>query len=72
MASLFSQKLINVCFGSLALLGLEKFDQVIFDFDLKDKTFTFVVREELNTDKEHLRELIVNDGYVFQKPKNDE
>jgi hypothetical protein len=72
MASLFSQKLINVCFGSLALLGLEKFDQVIFDFDLKDKTFTFVVREELNTDKEHLRELIVNDGYVFQKPKNEE
>ena len=61
-----------MCFGSLALLGLEIFDQAIIDFDLKDKTFTFVVRDELSTKLDELRKLIVNDGYVFQKPKNDE
>jgi hypothetical protein len=47
MASLFAQKLVNVGFGTLALLGLESFEQAIFDFDLKAKTFTFVVRDEL-------------------------
>ena len=61
-----------MCFGSLALLGLEIYDQAIIDFDLKDKTFTFVVRDELSTKLDELRKLIVNDGYVFQKPKNDE
>lgn len=59
-------------FGTLALLGLESFEQAIFDFDLKAKTFTFVVRDELSTKLEELRKIIVNDGYVFQKPKNDE
>ena len=52
-------------FGTLALLGLESFEQAIFDFDLKAKTFTFVVRDELQTKVEELRKIIVNDGFVF-------
>ena len=68
MVSLFNQKLVNVCFGSLALLCYETLEQVIFDFDLKAKTFRFVVREELGTNQQELEKLIVDDGYVYQKP----
>jgi hypothetical protein len=43
MASLFNEKIVNVCFGSLVLLGFEAFEQAIIDFNLEEKTFTFVV-----------------------------
>lgn len=72
MASLYQQKLVNVCIGSHALLGFDLFEQAIVDFDLEAKTFTYVVREELKTEIADLQKLIVDDGLVYQKPKNEE
>lgn len=41
------------------------FEQAIIDFDLQTKTFTFVVRDELSKTLDELRNIIVDDGYVF-------
>jgi hypothetical protein len=44
LAIFFKDLIINVCFGSPALLAYEAIDQAITTFDLEQQTFTFMDR----------------------------
>ena len=62
---MFSQKLVNVCFGQSTLLAFDCFDQAIIDFDLDAGMFTFVDRVALGIPQSQVNDLIIDDGLVF-------
>lgn len=65
LALFFKDLMINVCFGSVALLGFEVIDQAITSFDLEKETFSFVDRADAGLDLKDVREKIIEAGCFY-------
>lgn len=65
LASFFLNEMLNVCFGSKALLGYEVIDQAIVAIDLKNEKFKFVDRNDAKQNLNEVREKIVEEGLMY-------
>lgn len=61
--------MINVCFGSPALLGYEAIDQAITSFDLEAGTFAFMDRSDCGLTLAQVRSQLVEGGLVYPNVK---
>lgn len=69
LAIFFKDLMINVCFGSPALLGYEAIDQAITSFDLEASSFTFMDRGDSGLTLAQVRSQLVEGGLVYPHVK---
>ena len=74
MAYFFEEQTISIAFGSVKLLCFEKFEQAVVDFDLKNGTFSFIDRSELQLGSSksvphNLASYMVLAGALYKKDK---
>ena len=65
LASFFLNEMLNVCFGSRALLGYEVIDQAIIGIDMKNEKFKFIDRNDTKLSLSEIREKIVEEGLLY-------
>lgn len=64
----FKEQLVNVCVGSVALLGFEVMEQAITEINLRDGTFTFLDRQDCASEQD-MGVAMVESGLLFPHVK---